>query len=372
MDYKKIVKCLNRAMAIAAMAFAVGTLSSCSDDEDFNIPSIDEHNPYGVFVVCEGNYGSSNSSLTWMSETENVYLNEVFRKANDVPLGSQAQSMTIHNNEGWVVVSDSHIIFKIDLGDYTEKGRITGLTKPRYIHFVSDTKAYVTLMNSSRIAIVNPATYSITGYIDLPDMYGSGDAAMMVQDGKYVYVNCWSYQNKIVRIDTTTDTADASLVVGVQPKEMVMDKDKNIWTVCDGGGWDQNPAGYETPTLVKVDIRSFTVAKRFNLTLGANVGSLAINAAGDRLYWTNNDIYAMDITSTQLPEEPLIEAFPDNAYRFYGLGVNPKTGTIYVADAKDFTQNGQVFIYSTDGVALKSFDTGIAPRFFCFYEPPLN
>lgn len=368
MDHKRIAGFFNRIMAMTGIVLAAGAMCSCSDDDDFYTPPVTEHDPHGTFVVCEGNYGSSNSSLTWMSEAENVYLNEVFRKANDVPLGSQAQSMTIHNDEGWIVVSDSHIIFRIDLGTYIEKGRITGLTKPRYIHFISDTKAYVSLMNSSRIAIVNPATCTITGYIDLPDMYGSGDGAMMVQEGKYVYVNCWSYQNKIVRIDTTTDRADASLTVGVQPKEMVMDKNRDIWVVCDGGGWDQNPAGYETPTLVKIDTGSFSVAKRFNLTLGANVGSLAINGTGDRLYWTNNDIYSMDITSGQLPERPLIEAFPDNPYRFYGIGVNPKTGMIYVADAKDFTQNGQVLIYTTSGEVIRSFDTGIAPRFFCFYE----
>lgn len=112
MNYKKIVKLINRTLAASAMLLAVSALSACSDDDDTPaIPDTDV-NKYGVFVVCEGNYGASNSSLTWANMEGNSFLNEIFYKANDVTLGSQAQSMTTHDDDGWVVVSDSHVIFK--------------------------------------------------------------------------------------------------------------------------------------------------------------------------------------------------------------------------------------------------------------------
>ena len=221
-------------------------------------------------------------------------------------------------------------------------------------------------MNSNQIAVVNPESYSITGYIDIPDLYGAGDAAMMVQDGNYVYVNCWSYQNKIIRIDTTTDKVDASLEVGVQPKEMVMDRNKNLWVVTDGGGWEQNPAGFETPAIVKVNTSSFTIDK-FELTMYANVGSIAINGEGDRIYYTCNDIYSMSISDNALPAEPIIEADPKTHTATMDLALTPTTGLVYVADAKDFTQNGEVRVYDNNGNLKKKFDTGICPRFFCWY-----
>ena len=176
-----------------------------------------------------------------------------------------------------------------------------------------------------------------------------------------MYVNCWSYQNKIIRIDTTTDKVDASLEVGVQPKEMVMDRNKNLWVVTDGGGWEQNPAGFETPAIVKVNTSSFTIDKKFELTMYANVGSIAINGEGDRIYYTCNDIYSMSINDNAHPAEPIIEADPENAYRYYGLGVDPTTGLVYVADAKDFTQNGGGKVYDNNGNLKKKFDTGICP-----------
>lgn len=109
-------------------------------------------------------------------------------------------------------------VFAVDPDTFREVGRITNLTSPRYIHFVSDEKAYVTQIWDNRIFIVNPKRYEITGYIECPDMTAeSGSTEQMVQYGKYVFVNCWSYQNRILKIDTETDRVVGQLTVGIQP-----------------------------------------------------------------------------------------------------------------------------------------------------------
>ncbi len=116
------------------------------------------------------------------------------------------------------MVNNSHVIFAIDLNTFKEVGRIENLTSPRYIHFLSDEKAYVTQLWDNRIFIINPKKYEITGYIQVPDMtMESGSTEQMVQYGKYVYCNCWSYQNRIIKIDTETDQVVDELKVGIQP-----------------------------------------------------------------------------------------------------------------------------------------------------------
>ena len=194
--------------------------------------------------------------------------NEVFYRANGFKLGDVAQSMVIRDGIGWIVVNNSHVIFAIDINTFKEVGRITGFTSPRYIHFLSDEKAYVTQIWDYRIFIINPKTYEITGYIECPDMdMESGSTEQMVQYGKYVYVNCWSYQNRILKIDTETDKVVDELTIGIQPTSLVMDKYNKMWTITDGG-YEGSPYGYEAPSLYRIDAETFTVEKQFKFKLG--------------------------------------------------------------------------------------------------------
>ena len=90
----------------------------------------------------------------------------------------------------------------------------------------------------------------------------SGSTEQMVQYGKYVFVNCWSYQNRILKIDTETDQVVDELIVGIQPTSLVMDKNYKLWTITDGG-YEESPYGYETPSLYRIDAARFEIEKQF-------------------------------------------------------------------------------------------------------------
>lgn len=347
-------------LAIAACA---ALSSACSSDEPQPvIPA--EPTAEGLFIVNQGNFQYGNASLTYYTPDDDVAQQEVFFRANGFKLGDSGQSMTIHGNTGWVVVNNSNVIFAIDTDTFKEVGRIdAGIISPRYIHFVSDSKAYVTQLYDNRIAIVDPARREVTGYITVPDMEPStGSTEMMVQVGKYVYVNCWSYNRKIVRIDTDTDRVDGSLDTPLQPKAMTLDADNNIWCVTDGGYFG-SPAGYENPTLLKINPATFSIDLKLEMELGANIATIVTNGAGDRIYWVCNDVYSMPVTSTELPAEPLISA---DGNWLNGLTVDPQRGDIYVADALDYMQAGQLLRYSASGTLLGKVKTGIIPGNFCW------
>lgn len=317
----------------------------------------------GLFITNEGMFQYGNATLSYYDPETKSVENEVFYRANAMKLGDVAQSMTIRDGVGWIVVNNSHVIFAIDINTFKEVGRITNLASPRYIHFVSDEKAYVTQIWDNRIFIVNPKRYEITGYIECPNMaMESGSTEQMVQYGKYVFVNCWSYQNRILKIDTETDQVVDELIVGIQPTSLVMDKNYKLWTITDGG-YEESPYGYETPSLYRIDAAKFEIEKQFRFKPGDSPSEVQINGEGDKLFWINKDIWSMDVEADRVPVRPFLK-YRDTKY--YGLTVNPRNGDVYVADAIDYQQQGVIYRYTANGEPVDEFYVGVTPGAFCW------
>ena len=354
------VRCniLRLAIVVLLLASSVGCMKwEYEDGESFATSGA------GLFVINEGNFQYGNASLSYYNPATKTVENEVFYRANAMKLGDVAQSMTLYGDTGWIVVNNSHVIFAIDPTTFKEKGRIENLTSPRYIHFLSDEKAYVTQLWDNRIFIVNPKRYEITGYIECPAMtMESGSTEQMVQWGKYVFVNCWSYQNRILKIDTTTDKVVAELEVGIQPTSLVVDCYGKLWTITDGG-YEDSPYGYEAPSLYRIDAETFTIEKQFRFAKGDAPSEVQLNGRGDKLYWINNDVWAMDVTADRIPVKPFIP-YSDTLY--YGLTIDPRSGEVYVADAIDYVQAGKIYRYSEQGERLDEFYAGITPGAFCW------
>lgn len=306
---------------------------------------------HGLFIVNEGNFQYGNSTLSFYNPANNSVENEVFLRANGMKLGDVAQSMTMFGGLGWIVVNNSRVIFAINPNTICEEKRITGFTSPRYIHFVNPGKAYVTQIWDNRIAIVNPQRCEISGYITVPDMEaGSGSTEQMVQIGRYVYVNCWSYQNKLLKIDSETDKIVGSLTVGPQPNSLVADCNGKLWTLCDDA-------------LYRIDAQLFSVEEKFSLPSGSAPSELQLNGTGDVLYWLNDAVWRMSVTASRLPAVPFLTS---RHTKYYGLTIDPDCGEVYVADAIDYQQQGKIYRYTSGGDLIDEFYVGITPGAFCW------
>ncbi len=355
---------IRRMLTVLCGAALLSALSSCMkygplDKEDFGSG---DRKGSGLFIACEGNFMYGNASLSYYDPAAKRVENEVFARANGKKLGDVAQSMTIRGGVGWVVVNNSGVIFAIDLETFREVGRITGFTSPRYIHFLSDDKAYVTQLWDPRICIVDPRTFEITGYIETDMNFKTGSTEQMVQYGRYVFTNCWSYQNRILVIDTQTDTVCDRITVGIQPTSLALDKNGKLWTVTDGG-YPDSPYGNEAPALYRIDAATRRIERQYDFESGDAPSEVTLNAARDTLYFINDDVWSMPVDAERLPLRPFIR---NRGTIFYGLTVDPATSEVYVADAVDYVQPGVVLRYSPEGELLDEFKVGITPGAFCW------
>lgn len=323
----------------------------------------------GVYIVSEGNFMYGNSSLSFYDPGAKRVYNQVFQARNGAPLGDVAQSMCLWQNKGYIVVNNSGKIYVIDSKTAEFKGSISGLSSPRYVHIVNQGKAYVTDLYARKITIFNPETFSITGKITVSNSkseFSQHSTEQMVQYKNRVFVNCWSYDNKILIIDSDTDQLIDSIEVFKQPNSMVLDKFNKIWVLTDGG-FNGSPYGYEQPGLLKIDAETREIERTFRFPLGGHPLKLCINPTRDTIFYINRHIWRMAVDDKRIPEHPFISSENTSQYGgFYSVGIDPATKEIYVGDAIDHKQNGIVHRYSPSGKQIDEFKVGISPGNFAF------
>jgi hypothetical protein len=323
----------------------------------------------GVYIVNQGNFMYGNSSLSFYDPAAKKVVNHVFQARNGAPLGDVAQSMSIWNKLGFIVVNNSGKVYVIDSRTAEYKGSITGLVSPRYIHFVHSRKAYISDLYARKISIFDPSSLKITGEIKVRNSsseFSQHATEQMVQYKNLVFTNCWSYDNKILIIDTNTDQLIDSIEVFKQPNSLVLDKENKLWVLTDGG-FEGSQYGYERPGLLKIDAETREIERTFRFALGERPLGLCLNAEKDTLLFLNRHVWKMAVQDRKLPDQPFISSLNTNIYGgFYSLAIDPVSSEIYVGDAIDHAQNGLVRRYSVSGKLIDEFKVGISPGYFAF------
>lgn len=308
----------------------------------------------GLFITCEGNFGSDNASLTYYDPATRETENEVFLRANAMMLGSVAQSMTVRGDRGYVVVNDSGVVYVLDTETFEVTGYITGVVSPRYLHFTNDTTAYITDLYDPRITVIDTRNNRIRSRIG---MNGHKSTEQMVQWRNTVFVNCWSYDDKILVVDAERDLLIDSIRVGPQPSSLALDCHGKLWTVTDGRT-EGIPAA-----LYRIDAATRQIERTFTFAAGDHPSELALNGRGDTLYYLNRDVWRMPVTAESLPSTPFL---PYSGTTYYGVAIDPQNSEVYVADAIDYVQHGAVYRFTARGIPVDTLRVGITPGAFCF------
>ena len=178
-----------------------------------------------------------------------------------------------------------------------------------------------------------------------------------------VFVTSWSFDNKVIVIDSENDLLQDSISVGKQPNSIVIDKDNKLWILCDGGFYGSS-YGQENAKLIKVNPENYLIEKTLIFSdLNMSPTELSVNKTKDTLFYINNGIFRQSIYEESLNTSIFINQ--DNKI-FYGLSVDTASSKIYVSDVVDYVSNGNLYVYSQSGQLLNSYKAGVNPGEFCF------
>ncbi|PZF71091.1 hypothetical protein DN068_20550 [Taibaiella soli] len=340
---------------------------ACKKDKpggSYTLPSTDTTRQ--VLVVCEGSLGNGNSALTLYLPNKDSVYEDVYKAANGQSLGDVFQSITPIGSNYFLCINNSDKILVINKTDWTLQSSIS-IPKPRYILPVSEHKAYVSSLFSNKLYTIDPVTMQTTDTIVMP--YQNTEGLTLSNDGNSVLVCVWdTANNHLYSVDIATNTpTQSTTLAGYAPQEAFYDKEGKLWVLSG------NVTKKKDAALTRIDPVSGNVIKTYQFPTGADVVRPVTNIAKDSIYFIEvnytggtqyNGVYRMNINDATLPSQAFVQA---TAYQyFWGLGVDPLSGNIYVADPKGFVQKGSVYIYSPDGTKTDEFKTSVGPGHIYF------
>ena len=349
-------------MRLIIYILIIGSLLSCSKTElgpqceDCPKEPITTTNFTDVLIINEGNYTNGNASLSfYKSETQEVY-NNVYSNANSgLPLGDVAQSALQIGDKLYVVVNNSSKIAVLDANNFETIQPISGFNSPRYILPINNQKAYVSDLYANAISIIDLSTNTISGSITTN---GWTEKMLLHNDTAYV---CDYNNAKVIIINTSLNTIVGEVPVGKGVNSIALDKNNKIWVLCNGG------INEETPRIVQFNPTNRAIEKTILFTdITHSPSNLTFNDVKDEFVFINQNVFKMSINDNSIPATPFITRTTGNL--FYGLGISPINNEIYIADAKDYVQKGDVYRYSYSGSLIHQFEAGIIPGNFLFFN----
>lgn len=318
-----------------------------------NNPFTESDYQHSVFVVCEGNYTWVNASMSYFNSETWEVSNDLFFQKNNKDLGDVCQSMCIWNDKAYLMVNNSAKIEVVSPVTFQSIATIANINSPRYFCGINANKAYVSNIYGDSISVINLQNYSKSKSI-----YCKGWTEKMLTLGTKTYV-CNKKAKCIYIIDNENDIITDSISIGNGTSEILLDKNNMIWTIST----------YDTPynlpsKLIQINPQTKQITKSILINNTLNATNLCINSTKDTLYFTNNGVYKISINANSIPSSPMIKQKSGSI--FYGLGVEPISNDIYIADALDYNQQGLVTRYTSTGDSLRQFRVGIIPNGFVF------
>ncbi|NRS89359.1 YVTN family beta-propeller protein [Flavobacterium sp. 7E] len=338
------MKLKNLYLGILASAFL---FTSCSNnDSDDNNPAGVYDN--GVFILNEGNFGTPNASVSFLSNDLSVFQDDIFNAVNTTAvLGDVAQSMSFFGDKAFIVVNNSNEVRVVNRYTFENLGVITEkLENPRY-SVVLEGKLYVTNAISKAVTVYNANTYEYIASIALDKT----DERIVAANGKlYVMNGAYGSGNQVTVINPLTNTVATTITVeeGINSIEAAGNM---VYVLC--GNSDKSKLfKINTTTDVATSFESTTLKDSYNMDID-----------GSKIYYTSGvGVYVMDLNAASFSETALLTVADNNYSTFYGFAAID--GRIYTADASGFTADGVVTVYNDKGVVLKSVNVGRGPNGF--------
>lgn len=324
------------------------TLNGCGDESVVNPVYTITTN--GAYILSEGT-NPSNSRLSFYSVPKDSFYQSIYNGNLAYPDGLEIFNGDLYLVEqgptfagpGKVYLLDSNGGLKISSNPFGSSPYSIVLTGQR---------AYITNGPGSKVTVLEMHNLAFIQDINV----GVYPQELAISRGKIFVCNTSAFggnaDSTVSVIDPNSNTVIQTIVLRKDPssiKSIQVQGGNELYIGCQGGGGIIYKINPETNN--KLD--SFSLPNGFDRDLVIYKGAIYFISG-------SNNIDKLDLSTrivSTFITNPGVPSF------FYGYNIDVINGKHYVLDAKNFSVDGNLFIYNTSGSIEKTFSTGgVAPR----------
>ena len=299
-----------------------------------------------IFISNEGNFGSSNGSISVFQGKSKI---QEIKNVGDV-----VQSILVHDEKLIAIVNNSHLI---KIYQITKQGlRLPGIkvstqnSSPREM-VVQDNKLYFTNHNTQDIKILNLTTYFIEDAIKVDGLPES-----IVSDGKNLWVAInmnedWSSATSVQKINIASKTIIKTFEVGKGPQQLLVDEDF-LWVsrTYYNDNFTKTFFGTSQINMITGEVKILEYGK------GSVCGGDLFKTDG-LVYRTYNGGVAP--LNAELMIEPLGKIGSYNSNNLYSA--NGTEEKIFLGITSDYQEPDTVFVHNNFGELEHEYIVGASP-----------
>ncbi|KAB1065167.1 hypothetical protein [Salibacter halophilus] len=316
-------------------------LVSCDKDEDFGPQGNDNDQNQNraenraVFVLNEGNFQAANASIDEYDLEKEVIDNQIFQDVNEENLGDVGQSLFITHDTLGIIMNNSSKIVLMNINSREKLSEIKiDQSYPRYAEHLSGSEWLVSDIYRDKLYIVNIRTG------DYSSVACSGWTETLIKsaDEQFIFIHNKT-SNNVDRFEIETKTISQSINSTNNVSSIVKADDR----IC---------------AITKIGIQEIYPQQQNITSFPDTLSTLrsSYSESTNQIILLSNNVYSYGLINDRF------DTLISSSRNFYGLQADSINGDIYLTDAKDYSQSGELLRYSKTGELLDIVTTGVIPQ----------
>ena len=320
-------------------------IASCSKDQNQN-------NLYekGIFALNQGTYPNGSSALTFIDHNDSVVTDAYALQNNNTKLGSVAQGMAFGESKSYITINNGGSVKIIDSETLISIKDVTGFELPRYVA-ISENKVFISQWGadgfSGSVKVLE--NDMITATINT-----GGAPEKMLLDGNNLYItmtNGFKADDRLLVVDVNTFAITTEITLSKGVNSIIRASDGTIWVACEGE-FQVSPDPIDDGRIYQ--LKNNVILKEIVAPNGCS--NLSYAEDKNALFFTNNEgLHSLPLSNPTATKQISTYGF------LYGLAYDKESGLLFASDPGDYTTQGKIICFNTEGQKVKSFASAIVP-----------